>query len=353
MCVCVCVCVCACVRACVCVCVLMCVSLCLSLHCLWFLLISLKPYVFCHVLVFWMLAYGCHLFSPPALLPTPPFPASSFPISPLFACCSSCSTPPSSTAMSSPCVLRHSAQHWTCSSWLVSLLSSICVFFFNLYSVSLQHAFFYCCTQDIVVGNVSCVHAVSQPLVVLTCLWRPQSTCQGEARLLLIFVALIVKQRCLYHFLLLQRARQGINVPFPLLPAGTALVKWLHQLTNYSVSLKVPQRNKTHFEARTDYINSMRWFCVEAKIDLIYSFSLIWMKMIYIIFSFCLICIPLFHYFSRLHFHNLYEQIHKRMVTNFRLSMCSVLLNQETDSLVCFNGQILGLWSKKWARVPS
>ncbi|XP_036976180.1 cell adhesion molecule 1a isoform X4 [Acanthopagrus latus] len=45
---------------------------------------------------------------------------------------------------------------------------------------------------------------------------------------------------------------------FPLLFAGTALVKWLHQLTNYSVSLKVPQRNKTHFEARTDYINSMR-----------------------------------------------------------------------------------------------
>ena len=67
-----CVCVCACFRACV--CVRMCVSLCLSLHCLWFLLISLKPYVFCHVLVFWMLAYGCHLFSPPALLPNPPPP---------------------------------------------------------------------------------------------------------------------------------------------------------------------------------------------------------------------------------------------------------------------------------------
>lgn len=40
------------VYLCVCVCVCACVSLCLSLHCLWFPLISLKPYVFCHVLVF-------------------------------------------------------------------------------------------------------------------------------------------------------------------------------------------------------------------------------------------------------------------------------------------------------------
>lgn len=98
-------------------------SPCLSLHCLWFPLISLKSYVFCHVLVFWMLAYGCHLFSPPALLP----PCLPHPNSSLFACCSSCSTPPSTTAMSSPCVLRHCAQHWTCSSWLVSLLSSLCL----------------------------------------------------------------------------------------------------------------------------------------------------------------------------------------------------------------------------------
>lgn len=59
-------------------CVCVCVSLCLSLQCLWFSLISLKPYVFCHVLVFWMLAYGCHLFSPPALLPPCLLPHFSF-----------------------------------------------------------------------------------------------------------------------------------------------------------------------------------------------------------------------------------------------------------------------------------
>ena len=74
----------------------------------------------------------CFLPLPCSPTPRPPLPASSFPISPLFACCSSCSTPPSSTAMSSPCVLRHCAQHWTCSSWLVSLLSSICLSLFFL-----------------------------------------------------------------------------------------------------------------------------------------------------------------------------------------------------------------------------
>lgn len=147
-------------------------SPCLSLHCLWFPLISLKSYVFCHVLVFWMLAYGCHLFSPPALLP----PCLPHPNSSLFACCSSCSTPPSTTAMSSPCVLRHCAQHWTCSSWLVSLLSSLCLscslFFFNLYICLCSMPAFTVTQQTLLCqaaqpGNVSFVLCVRFMLAIL------------------------------------------------------------------------------------------------------------------------------------------------------------------------------------------
>lgn len=90
---------------------------CLSLHCHRFLLISLKSYVFCHVLLSWLLAYGCCLFSPsPFLLYLHVVP----PVPPHL---------PPQPALSSPCVLRHCAQRWTCSSWLVSLLSFLCLFF--------------------------------------------------------------------------------------------------------------------------------------------------------------------------------------------------------------------------------
>ncbi len=308
-----------------------CVSLCLSLHCLWFLLISLKPYVFCHVLVFWMLAYGCHLFSPPAPLPPCLLPHFSF-ICMLFLLFH--------TSLLNCHVLSLCAQTLR-PALNLQLMVGISTFLFMWLVLtcilSLQHAYFYCCTADIIVPG--CPAWKCQ-----LCVWCRsfidytdlsfEATKLLPVRLHLIFFALIVPHICLYHLLSLHRPRHSTNTPFfflkfLILLAGTALVKWWHQLTNYSVSLKVPQRNKTHSEARTDYINSMRWFCVEAKIDLIYSFSLIWMKMIHIIFSFCLICIPFFIILWP-QFHNLCEQIPESMVMNFLLSMCSVLLHRES-----------------------
>lgn len=87
----------------------------------------------------------CFLLLPRSL------PASPRPNSPLFACCSSCSTPPSTTAMSSPCVLRHYAQHWTCSSWLVSLFSLYVCFVMCI--PAMQHVYVYCCTDISAAGS--------------------------------------------------------------------------------------------------------------------------------------------------------------------------------------------------------
>jgi len=184
-----------------------CVSLCLSPHCFWFPLISLKSYVFCHVLVFWMLAYGCHLFSPPALLPP-----CLLPISSLFACCSSCSTPPSTTAMSSPCVLRHCAQHWTCSSWLVSLLFFFTPLFFMYWCIcpysmpSLTVT--QCCAR-----LPTLVSAVSSLLIKLVILLRQLNHVTGK--LCFIFDAFILAKNVFLKRVALKGASYRITTSNP------------------------------------------------------------------------------------------------------------------------------------------
>ena len=110
--------------------------------------------------------------------------------------------------------------------------------------------------------------------------------------------------------------------------AGSAFVKRLHQPTNYSVSLKVPQRNKTHSEA-------MDWLYQQHEMILCGGKN----RPHFLVFinlneddTHHFLILPNLHSFFIIlwqRFHNLCEQIHEHVVSNFLVSMCSVFLQQE------------------------
>lgn len=123
-----------------------------------------------------MLAYGCHLFSPPAPLPPCLLPHFSF-ICMLFLLFH--------TSLLNCHVLSLCAQTLR-PALNLQLMVGISTFLFMWLILtcilSLQHAYFHCCTllcQAAQPGNVSCVSDVSHLLIVLTCLFRPQSSCHS------------------------------------------------------------------------------------------------------------------------------------------------------------------------------
>lgn len=126
-------------------------------------------------------------------------------------------------------------------------------FFFNLYICLCSMPAFTVTQQTLLCqaaqpGNVSFVLCVRFMLAILICLTKEAGTSQAA---FYINCSYAVK-----HILPVHTVSCSIGLKRR---ASAALAKWFHQLTNYSVSLKVPQRNITHTEARADYICSIRW----------------------------------------------------------------------------------------------